>query len=99
VSRRSAEAAAGAFVGALLLVALIEAVRQETGALAVVIGIALVVLGGLALSQLRTPRLVLRQDLVVWLTRTSGITGETPEELANRAVSAYRADLGDDARR
>jgi len=52
--------------------------------------------GVLLLAGLRsTSRSVaLRRDLFGWVERTSTVTGESPSELVNRAVSRLRADVG-----
>lgn len=43
--------------------------------------------------QSRRPPVPLRADLVDWLRDRAALTGEDPEMLADRAVSAYRAGL------
>jgi hypothetical protein len=46
------------------------------------------------LALARDRRLVrLRADLATWVTSTTAATGEPPERLVDRAVSAYRAQL------
>ena len=54
---------------------------------------ALVLVGVLSLARTRAGAgsVALRRDLASWLDRTSPVTGETADELANRAVSRLRA--------
>lgn len=54
---------------------------------------ALIGIGVLALARLRIDNdsVVVRRDLMSWMERTSPATGETVEEMNNRAVSRLRA--------
>ena len=45
----------------------------------------------LAFGDARRGGVVLRHDLARWVDRTSAVTGETPDELASRALSRLRA--------
>ena len=54
----------------------------------------------LARLQLGRPTVVLRRDVAGWLRGQSRSTGEPIDQIASRAVAAYRAQLadGDDGR-
>lgn len=77
----------------------IDAIRTEHWALVVLAAVSMIVTGGL-LATMRDRRAVrLRADLATWVTRTTAATGEPPERMVDRAVSAYRAELdGTDGR-
>jgi hypothetical protein len=98
VSGRNVDLIVNVGIAALLLVALLEAARIGAGGLAVVIGIALAGVVARGILGWRKPRIVLRSDIANWLERSSAVTGEDPTQLAHRAISAYRADLGDGPR-
>jgi hypothetical protein len=71
----------------------IEAVRLGEAGLAVVL-VATVAAAGSALVALRERAVVgLRRDLADWAEQTCAATGEPPERLVDRAVSAYRSQL------
>lgn len=81
---------------AFAAVGIVEAARQAAVGLAVMFAVvALVAVGLLASVRRRTP-VALRSDLATWIEATSSITGESTSQLADRAVSAYRAALDDD---
>lgn len=61
--------------------------------LLVVIGVLAV---GIAVSLRFSAPVMVRGDLAAWLDTTSALTGETASNLANRAVSNYRAAMSDD---
>jgi hypothetical protein len=70
----------------------------ETGLLTLFV-IVLVLVAGLAQLIMRpNERIVpLRGDLARWLDSMSAVTGEPPEAIAARGLSAYRAQLADPA--
>lgn len=80
-------------LAALAAAGLVEAIRLGHAGLSVVLALALVVtVGGFTTLRQRTV-VSLRGDLAVWVARTTAATGEAPERLVDRAVSAYRAEL------
>jgi hypothetical protein len=76
---------------------LVDALRDQHTDVAVVLA-ALIALQGIALLWLGRGRrgVALRPDLVAWLRRQAGASGEPVERLADRCVAAYRAGLVDD---
>jgi len=75
----------------LCLVGLIDAVRDDDTGSALLFGLIFVGVLSLARSRTKAGAVSLRRDLSFWLDRTSPATGETPDDLANRAVSRMRA--------
>jgi hypothetical protein len=80
-------------LAALAGAGLIEAIRLGRAGLAVLLGLAVLVAIGAVVTLRQRTVVSLRADLAVWVTRTTAATGETPERLVDRAVSAYRAEL------
>ncbi|MFQ5556654.1 MAG: hypothetical protein ACE5GB_03970 [Acidimicrobiales bacterium] len=78
----------------LAIVGIINAARNEQEGTAVLFALILLGVLGLARPALSTGTITLRRDLASWLERTSATTAETPEEMANRAVSRLRAGFG-----
>ena len=78
-------------------VGLVDALRDQHTDAAVVFA-TLIALQALALLWAGRGRrgVALRPDLVTWLHREAGATGEPVERLADRCVAAYRAGLVDD---
>lgn len=76
------------------MIGFIDAVRSDRTGPAVLF--ALMSLGVLALSKAaaKPGTITLRRDLASWLERTSPVTGESPDAMANRAVSRLRAGFG-----
>jgi hypothetical protein len=85
---------AAATLVVLCSAAFVEAVRLDSPGLMVVLGAAIVVSAGLLLTGRDRTLVGLRADLGSWAVRASAATGEPPEHLVDRAVSAYRARLG-----
>jgi len=83
--------ASGLSLAVLAIVGLVDAVRDDHTGLAVLFGVLVVGVAGLALGEARRGGVVLRPDLATWVERTSAVTGETPDELTSRAVSRLRA--------
>ncbi len=80
-------------LAALATAGFVEAIRLGHAGLAALLGLAvLVAVGSIATMRQRTV-VSLRADLATWAARTTAATGETPERLVDRAVSAYRAEL------
>ncbi len=81
---------------ALAAAGLVEAIRLGHAGLTALLGVAVVVaVGGIVAMRDRT-LVSLRADLAAWVARTTAATGETPERLVDRAVSAYRSELDGD---
>jgi hypothetical protein len=60
----------------------------------VVLAASVVVAVGMLLTARDRTLVGLRADLGAWAARTTAATGEPPEQLVDRAVSTYRARLG-----
>lgn len=79
-------------------VGIVEAWRTgEVGLLGLLIAVEVLASSIVVTLRVSSPVMV-RGDLAAWLETTSAITGETTSALANRALSAYRANLSDDER-
>ena len=78
----------------LCLAGIVEGIRNDTEGTAVLFGLVLAV--GFRIVNQRAKRrpVDVRPDIREWLDDTASLTGETVEELANTALSAYRAELG-----
>lgn len=84
-------AANGAIVAAtvIAIAGLVDAVRQSEAALAVLFAM-IIVLNGAQIFR-RSVRVVrIRADHDAWLRRTSAVTGEPADVIADRAIGAYR---------
>jgi hypothetical protein len=86
-------AVSGLTLAVLAVAGLIDAARHDDTRLAVLFGLLALGVAGLAVGQARSRAVVLRPDLAVWVERTSAITGETADELTNRAVSRLWASF------
>ena len=75
----------------LIGVGFVDAVRDDDTGTAVLFALVLVGVLSLARTRAGAGSVALRRDLASWLDRTSPVTGETADELANRAVSRLRA--------
>ena len=71
----------------------VDTVRQDDTGLAVLFGLLALGVAGLTVGQARRRTVVLRRDLASWVERTSAVTGETADELTNRAVSRLWASV------
>jgi hypothetical protein len=78
-------------LAAFAVTGFVDALRDDDVGNAVLFAVLFV--GVLFLARLRSQEnsVVLRGDLAAWLERTSSVSGETEETLANRAVSRLRA--------
>jgi hypothetical protein len=75
----------------------VEAARSEHIGLFGLFAGLLVIGIALAFQLARMQRaFVLRSDISHWVDEASAVTGESPEVLVNRALSAYRAGLSND---
>lgn len=76
------------------VVGIVLAVREDVDALAVLFGLLAAVLLEMEITARRGRRSIrVRPDLARWLDETSAVTGESPDELADRCISSYRARL------
>ncbi len=80
--------------GVFCLAGIVEAIRTDNWGLAVLFVLLLGVGSGIANQRAKRRPVQLRPDIREWLDDTASLTGETVEELANTALSAYRAELG-----
>jgi len=88
--------------GALTLLVLsavgfVDAIRGDDTGTAVLFGVIFLGVLGLAREKQSTGSVTLRRDLASWLERTSPTSGESPDEMANRAVSRMRAGFSEHA--
>lgn len=83
-------------IGVFAAVGIVDSVRAERwGVLGLFAVIELVAIG-LAFSIRSRAPVPLRDDLATWLESTAAVTGESPGEIADRAVSRYRAAVHDE---
>ncbi len=78
----------------LCLAGIVEGIRNDTEGTAVLFGLVLAVGLGIVSQRAKRRPVEVRPDIREWLDDTASLTGETVEELANTALSAYRAELG-----
>ena len=78
----------------LCLAGIVEGIREETEGIAVLFALVLAVGSGIVAQRAKRRPVEVRPDIREWLDDTASLTGETVEELANTALSAYRAELG-----
>ncbi len=69
-------------------------IRNETEGTAVLFSLVLAVGLGIVNQRAKRRPVEVRPDIREWLNDTASLTGETVEEPANTALSAYRAELG-----
>jgi hypothetical protein len=77
----------------LAIAGFVDAVRDDHTGQAVLFGLLAVGVAGLVAGQARSRAIVLRRDLASWVERTSAVTGETADELTNRAVARLWASF------
>ena len=76
------------------LVGVIEAANRDQPGLSVLFGLVLVVVIMLALRLRRVARAVpVRQDVHAWLETMAVVGGESSSDVADRAISSFRARL------
>jgi hypothetical protein len=90
---RLISAVSGLTLTVLAIAGFVETVRQDESGLAVLFGLLGLGVAGLTIGQTRRRTIVLRRDLAAWVERTSAVTGETDDELTNRAVSRLWASF------
>jgi hypothetical protein len=81
----------GVSLAALAVVGFVDALRDDNGSLATLFAVIGAGIVGFVVAAARRDGIVLRRDLATWVERTSAVTGETPQDLTNRAVSRLRA--------
>jgi hypothetical protein len=69
----------------------VDALRDDDTGTAVLFAFIFLGVAGLGRTRSRAGTITLRRDLASWLERASTATGETPDEMGNRAVSRLRA--------
>jgi hypothetical protein len=79
----------------LAVAGFVDALRDDRTRSAVLFAPLLVGVVVLSRTKSADTAVPLRRDLVSWLERTAPATGESPEDLANRAVSRLRAGFDD----
>jgi hypothetical protein len=75
----------------IAVVGLIDAIIDDRPGAAVLFGILAVGVVGLARVRTTETTVSMRRDLASWLERVSPVTGESVDELSDRAVSRLRA--------
>ena len=85
--------ASGLSLMLLAIAGLVDAARHDHTGLAVLFGVLVLGVAGITTGQARSRAVVLRRDLAAWVDRTSAMTGETPDELTNQAVSRLWASF------
>lgn len=71
----------------------IDAARTSDWAIVGLFGILALGIAAFVTQVDRRRGVILRRDLQTWVERTSSATGETPDEMASRAVSRLRAGI------
>lgn len=77
----------------LCIAGIVEAIRIDAPGIAIVFGLVLLVGAGIARRRTSTRPVHVRPDLREWLDDVASLTGESVEEVANVALSSYRAGL------
>ena len=81
--------------GAVLCIAgIIDGIRVDSPSTAILFALVLAVGAGIARQRAANRPVHLRSDLREWLDDTASLTGESIEEVANTALSSYRAGMG-----
>ncbi len=78
----------------LCIAGIVEGIRNDIDSTAVLFGLVMLVGAGIVNQRAKRRPVSVRPDIREWLDDTSSLTGETVEQLANTALSAYRAELG-----
>ena len=81
------------------VVGLVDAIIDDRAGPAVLFGVLAVGIAALSRLRIGETTVTMRRDLASWLDRVSPVTGETPDEMSDRAVSRLRAgfiDLSED---
>lgn len=83
----------------IAVVGLVDAIIDDRAGSAVLFGVLAVGIAALSRLRIGETTVTMRRDLASWLDRVSPVTGETPDEMSDRAVSRLRAgfiDLNED---
>jgi hypothetical protein len=83
----------GSTLMVLAIAGIVDSARNDHSGLAILFGLLGVGVAGLAFSRSRSRAIVLRRDLARWVDQTSAVTGETADELTNRAVARLWASF------
>lgn len=76
-------------------VGMIDAIIDDRAGSAVLFGVLTVGIAGLGRLRSGETTVAVRRDLASWLERVSPVTGESPDQLSDRAVSRLRAGFVD----
>lgn len=74
---------------------LVEAVRRDEPGLAALFALVAVGLVSIAVRRRSASTVEVRPDLHEWLETMSVVSGESSSDVADRAISSYRAGLGE----
>ena len=74
---------------------MIDAIIDERAGPAVLFGVLALGIAALAAQRADETTVTLRRDLASWLERVAPVTGETVDEMSDRAVSRMRAGFTD----
>lgn len=78
----------------LCIAGIIDGIRVDSPSTAVLFALVFVVGAGIARQRAATRPVHVRPDLREWLDDTASLTGESIEEVADAALSSYRAGMG-----
>lgn len=76
-------------------VGMIDAIIDDRAGSAVLFGVLTAGIAGLGRLRSGETTVAVRRDLASWLERVSPVTGESPDQLSDRAVSRLRAGFVD----
>lgn len=79
----------------IAVVGLVDAIIDDRAGSAVLFGVLAVGIAALSRLRIGETTVTMRRDLASWLDRVSPVTGETPDEMSDRAVSRLRAGFVD----
>lgn len=79
----------------IAIVGMVDAIIDDRAGPAVLFGVLAVGIGALSRLRVAETTVTMRRDLASWLERVSPVTGETPDEMSDRAVSRLRAGFVD----
>lgn len=79
--------------GVLCAAGIVEGIRTDSWSVAILFGLVMLVGAGIAKDRAAQRPIRVRPDLREWLDDTASVTGDTIEELANSALSAYSTAL------
>ncbi len=99
MNQRLGLAATALTLAVIAIVGFVDSVIDDRAGPAVLFAVLAVGIAAMARVRAETNTVAVRRDLASWLERVSPVTGETPDEMSDRAVSRLRAgfiDLGDE---